>query len=181
MQAVCAATSRPHGAVMSDIGPWRRLLPPPRRRPSLAVVVVRWRVELLLATGVAAVWHYAGWEAIAVLVTVCCTSMILEPVRRLMVALAQTVVVPHRLRSALIQAGVADREGRPPRIIWARPTRDAVLASVWLRSGTTLADLSSAISVISTACGAQDAEVMQSSARQDWAVVVVHRPRWGLL
>jgi hypothetical protein len=106
--------------------------------------------------------------------------VVIGPVRRVVVVLIQTIVMPHRLRSALVQAGITDRDGRLPWITWARPKGDAVIASVWLRAGTTPDDLRSNTSVISTACGAEGVEVIQRSARQDLVKVVVYRPRWGL-
>ena len=165
---------------MSDVSPVRRVFPPPGQ-PGLLEVLVRWRVEILLVCGVVALWHYAGGEVAAVLAMVgTALTMVLKPARRFLVAMIQSVVVPHRLRSALVQGGVTDRDGRLPWIMWARPKGDAVVASVWLRSGTTPADLRSAIPVVSAACGAQATEVVRRFVRQDWAAVVVHRPRWGL-
>src|SRR4051794_40747754 len=98
---------------MSDVGPLRRVFPPRRRRPGLLAVLLRWRVEILLVCGVVALWHYFGSEVAVVVVAVgAALAVVLPPPRRLLVALIQSIVVPHRLRSALVQAGVTDRDGR---------------------------------------------------------------------
>ena len=100
-------------------------------------------------------------------------------VRRVVVGVIQSVVVPHRLRSGLVQAGVTDRAGRLPWIMWARSRGDAVLVEVWLRSGTTPGDLRQAAPIIAAASGAATVDVVHRSPRHDRATVIVYRPRWG--
>jgi hypothetical protein len=166
---------------MNDIGPWRRIFPPDRRRPGPLSTMVRWRVELLLAAGVSAIWYYAGSEVIVLIVAVCSALVaIVDRARRVAIAVVQSIVVPHRMRSALIEAGVTSQAGRIPWIMWAWPQGENVVASVWLRSGTTPSDVRSATAVISAACGAEGAEIEQRSPRQDWVKIIVCRPRWGL-
>ncbi len=165
---------------MTGDGGLRRLLPPPRRRPGVLTVLVRWRIELLLLGGIVTAWYHAG--ATAVLVTVLMVALLatlIPPVGRVVLGVVLAVVVPHRVRSGLVQSGVVDRTGRPPWIVWARPHEDTVLLEVWLRAGTTAEDLREAAPVVAAATGATRVEVGQRSSRRDRAVVVVHRPRWG--
>ena len=158
----------------------RRLLPAPRRRPGLVADLVRWRAELALAALLVAGWHAVGSiVAGIVLVIVGIVVVVVPVVRRAAVALGQVLVVPHRVRSGLVQAGVTDRSGRAPWLVSARARGDGVLVRVWLRAGTTQQDLRRAAPIIAGACGAACAEVVADSPRQDRAVLVVVRPRWG--
>jgi hypothetical protein len=166
----------------SGSGAWgmRRLVPPPRRRPSLLQIAVRWRVELFLLAVVAVLWQLAGPEPLgwAVLV-IAVAAMAVRPVRRTLLGLVQATVAAHRVRSGLVQAGIAERSGRLPWIVAARPRGDAVLVSIWLISGTAIDDVRDAAGVLATSCGATRVDVLQRSPRQDRAVLAVIQPRWG--
>jgi hypothetical protein len=167
---------------MSATDGFRRVFPPPRRKPGLLTILVRWRLEVLAAAFVAAVWWRLGAGVVlAVVAVVVVLVAAVPPVRAVAVRLARIVVIPHRVRSALIQAGVTDRAGRPPWLLGARVHGEAVVVWVWLRSGTTSADLRDSVGVIAAACGAVDVEISRDSARLDRATVIVHRPRWGVL
>ena len=89
----------------------------------------------------------------------------------------QSIAVSHRVRSGLVRAGVADRAGRLPWIVGARPCGDAVLVSLRLRAGTTLDDLYRAAPVIGAACGAAKVVATHRTPRRDRAVLIVLRPR----
>jgi hypothetical protein len=158
----------------------RRLLPPPRRRPGPAAVCVRWRVEIAVAVVVGVAWHELGGPAVGMFGLALATVLVVDRgARRLALGLVQAVVVPHRVRAGLVQAGVGDRAGRLPWLVAARPRGDAVRVTMWLRAGTSLDDLVRAGPVVATACGALDVGVERYSARQDRAALVVTRPRWG--
>jgi hypothetical protein len=160
----------------------RRLLPlPPRRRPGPLAVAVRWRVELLLAGTVAAAWHEFGGTAAATAAVVLAVAVAAVPlVRRQARRLLQAVIAPHRVRSGLVQAGVADRAGRLPWVVGARPLgEDAVRVTLWLRSGTTARDVERALPVITVACAAVDVDLVHHAPRQDRVTRLVARPRWG--
>lgn len=164
---------------MSD-GEYRRLMPPPRRPPGPLGFCVRWRAEILLAAGMAGTWYAFGGFALGTAVLVVGTLLLVSRrAGRLGLGLAQCVIVPHRVRVGLVQAGVGDRAGRLPWLVATRPRDDAVHVTVWLRAGTTVHDLILAAPVIATACGALDVEVRRYSVRQDRALLVVTRPRWG--
>jgi len=143
---------------------------------------VRWRLELLLLCGLVAGWHFAGATALGIGVAALAGIVALVPAaRRAAIGIVQALVVPHRVRSGLVQAGVADRAGRLPWLVWARARGDAVLVEVWLRAGTTSGDLRAAAPTVASATGAAAVRVLHRSPRHDRAVVVVHRPRWGWL
>jgi hypothetical protein len=146
----------------------------------LVAVLVRWRAELALAGLLVAGWQAVGSTVAGiVLLTLGIVVVLVPAVRRAAVALGQVLVVPHRVRSGLVQAGVTDRSGRPPWLIGARTRGEGVLVRVWLRAGTTQQDLCRAAPVVAGACGAAYVEVVADSPRQDRAVLVVVRPRWG--
>jgi hypothetical protein len=167
---------------MKAEGEWRRWLPPPRRRPRLLAVVLRWRIEIVLLIAGIAVWRQTGTLAMEIVAGVLCLLLATMPVvRRLSVCAFATLATPHRVRSGLIQAGVTDRAGSPPWLMWATPVGHSVHVRVWLRSGTTVSDLRSAVPVLAAACGAAHVEVVQLSYRQDHATIIVVHPRWGLL
>lgn len=160
----------------------RRLLPlPPRRRPGPLAVAVRWRIELLLAGAVAAAWQEFGGTAVATAAVVLAVVVAVVPLLRSHArGLLQAVIVMHRVRSGLVQAGVADRSGRLPWVVAARPLGDdAVRVTLWLRSGTTARDVDRALPVITVACAAAHVELVHHTPRQDRVTLLVARPRWG--
>lgn len=165
---------------MSSAEEFRRLLPPPRRRPGLLTILVRWRIEVALTAVAAVGWWYLGSRTLLlVLAALVGLAFGVPSLRTGSTRLLLAIVIPHRVRSSLIQAGVTDRAGRPPWVIGARARGDTIEVSVWLRSGTTQEDLSAATNVIGSACGAADVKVVYFGDRQDRAVVIVYRPRWG--
>jgi hypothetical protein len=79
-----------------------------------------------------------------------------------------------------VQAGVADRSGRVPWIVAARPLGDdAVRVTLWLRAGTTARDVERALPLITVACGAAHVDLVRHAPRQDRVTLLVARPRWG--
>jgi hypothetical protein len=160
---------------------WRRLLPPPRRRPGLVAVVVRWRVEVLLALGVAVLLLNGNVRVLELVAGATAVGLAATAAGRAAAVVAfQVLVVPHRVRAAFVQAGVASRQGHLPWIFYARPAGDAVLVSVGLRAGITLRDLRDAVPVVLGACGASQVEVVSRPGRPDRATILVVRPRRGL-
>jgi hypothetical protein len=158
----------------------RRLLPPPRRRPNPIEVGVRWRVELLLLAAVGmAVHRFGGWIPLGVAGVLTVLLAVSREARHVALGLLHSVVVPHRVRSGLVQAGVADRSGRLPWLVSGRPRGDDVVVTVWLRSGTSIHDLEQASELLATSCGASRVELERYSAREDRVRLVVVRPRWG--
>lgn len=165
---------------MSADGGLRRLLPPPRRRPNLLAVLLRWRAELLVVGALATLWHYAGAGAVGVACAlVAVLGFFIAPVRSVLGGALQAVVTMHRVRTGLVQAGVADRSGRIPWVVTATARNDVVLVGLWLHTGTTRADVDAAAEVLATACGAATVEVHPRTLRRDRVVVAVVRPRWG--
>jgi hypothetical protein len=166
----------------------RRFFPHLRRRANPAVVVGRWWYELAGAGVLAA----ASWSAVGLLggpgavalglgagATVAVAAVKLEPVRDALFAAIQRAIVPHRLRLGLIRGGVITRDGRVPAIVRSRCRVDQARFWVHLPSGLLVEDLAAAGRVLAGSCGATDVVVFRDGPRQDRAIVVVVRPRWG--
>jgi len=168
----------------------RRLLSPPRRRPGPLAVAVRWRRELLVAgvVGLAvwglavwglAVWGLGPWVAVLLASVVVTALLALPPLRGFGRRELQAVVVPHRARTGLLQAGVASRTGKLPWIVTSRGRGDAVVLSLWLPAGVTVDDVDAAREVVAAACGAAEVHTVRPGPRRDRLLLVVVRPRWG--
>ncbi|TDP98178.1 hypothetical protein [Labedaea rhizosphaerae] len=158
----------------------RRVLPPPRRRPSLVTIAVRWRIELLLGTAIGLWVGLLGWLPLTVAAGAVAVALAVNPsLRRGAARVLRAVIVPHRVRSGLLQSGVTDRSGRLPWLVRAYSRGETVFVHVWLRAGTTTGDLRRARAVLRAACGAADVDVHHHPTRHDRAVIVVFRPRWG--
>jgi hypothetical protein len=135
---------------------------------------------MALVALVAGLWWLGGGLVVGVAVLAMSVLMVVVPtVRRVFIGALQAIVVSHRVRAGLIQAGVGDRTGRPPWLPWARPAgTKGVVVGVWLRAGTTPGDLRAAAPVIAAACRAAVVEVEQDG-RDDRLELHVVRPRWG--
>jgi hypothetical protein len=161
---------------------WRRLLPPPRHRPGLVAIIVRWRIEIALLALVWASWRSTGPLVMAfVFLGSVLAAATMPTVRHLLVRVWQLLVVPHRVRTALVQAGVGDRAGRLPWILWAESAGRSVRVEVQLRAGIVVDDLVGASSVIAGACGASEVAVLPHPYRANRAALEVGCPMWGVL
>ncbi|WP_142104680.1 hypothetical protein [Pseudonocardia cypriaca] len=166
----------------------RRFFPPLRRRPHPAVVVVRWWYELAIVALLGA----ASWSAVGLLggpgavalgivlgVTAAAVAALVEPVRDALFGVLQRAIVPHRLRLGFVRGGVITRDGRLPAIVRSRCRVDQARCWVRLPSGLLVEDLAAAGPVLAGSCGATGVIVSPDGPRQDRAIVVVARPRWG--
>lgn len=166
----------------------RRFFPPLRRRPQPAVVVARWWYELTTAALLAA----ASWSAVGLLggpgaialglavgATLVIAAAKIEWARDVLFCIVQRMIVPHRLRLGFIRGGVLTRDGRLPAIVRSRCRVDQARFWVRLPSGLLGEDLAAAGRVLAGSCGATDVVVLRDGPRQDRAIVIVVRPRWG--
>jgi hypothetical protein len=166
----------------------RRFFPPLRRRPQPAVVVGRWWYEVtvvgLLATASwSAVGLLGGPGALALVFAVGATLAVgaakIEWVRDVLFCAVQRMIVPHRLRLGFVRGGVLTRDGRMPAIVRSQCRVDQARFWVRLPAGLIVEDVAAAGRVLAGSCGATDVVVFRDGPRQDRAVVVVARPRWG--
>lgn len=168
---------------MTEGADLRRIHPPPRRRPGVLAVVVRWRVEILLLCALVSAWNAVGTRVIAIASSLLLlVAVVYRPVRRAVLLAWHVLAVPHRVRSAFVQAGVASRQGYLPWLFLASPAGiSSVAVYVGLPSGTTVRDVREAVPVVLTACGAEKVEVRPHAARADRLSLVAVNPQWGLL
>ena len=166
----------------------RRFFPPLRRRPQPLIIIARWWYELAAVALLGA----ASWSAVGLLggpgavalglgvgAAVATAAMRIEPVRDALFVAAQRAIVPHRLRLGFVRGGVITRNGRLPAIVRSRCRLDQARFWVRLPSGRLVEDLAAAGRVLAVSCGATDVAVFRDGPRQDRAIVVVVRPRWG--
>jgi hypothetical protein len=155
---------------------------PSRRRPGALVVLVRWRLELAVVVGVTgALWLAGGVVAATVVAALLALAATTPVVRRGLVRGWQLVVLPHRVRSALVQAGVTTRGGYLPWILWARSAGpNVVRVELKLLSGITVQEIRRAAPVIAGACAAVEVWVFTRAYRPDRATVLLLLPRWGM-
>jgi hypothetical protein len=175
------------GALVTS-GDVRRFFPPLRRRPLPAVVVARWWFELATAGLLAA----ASWAVVELVggpgavacgfaagATLAVATAKIESVREAVLGTVQRMIVPHRLRLGFVRGGVATRDGRLPAIVRSQCRFDQARCWVRLPAGLLVEDLVGARRVLAGSCGATAVEVFPDGPRQDRALVVVIRPRWG--
>ena len=138
---------------------------------------------MFLACVLGSVWHAWGTRSLGIAVAAALVlAVLLPPVRRVLLLAWHLLAVPHRVRSAFVHAGVANRQGYLPWLFLASPAGiAAVRVYVGLPSGVTLRDVRQAIPVIVTACGAEQVNVLGHPRRADRLTVVVTNPQWGLL
>ncbi|OLT03116.1 hypothetical protein BJF90_26695 [Pseudonocardia sp. CNS-004] len=151
-------------------------------------MVARWWYELAGTVLLGA----ASWSAVGILggpgavafglgmvATAAVAAAEVEPVRDALFAVAQRAIVPHRLRLGFVRGGIITREGRLPSIVRSRCRVDQARFWVRLPSGLLIEDLAASGRVLAGSCGATDVVVFRDGPRQDRAIVVVVRPRWG--
>lgn len=151
-------------------------------RPTWLVVAWRWRYELVLATGlpasvVASVrsfgyqWALAGIALFGAVVTVW------PPVRRFVVARARCVITPHRIRAGCAQAWIHSRRGKLPIILMTRQAPLGERIHLWCRAGTSIEDITSARSLLISACWAHDIRVTRHPRYAHLVTIyVIRRP-----
>jgi hypothetical protein len=154
-----------------------------RRRPNPLLVAYRWRYEMGLAASAVAGWaelpSSTALTAAGLLAATTAAAAIEPRCRRVLVHASQHVIVQHRVRTGCLQAGLANRAGQLPRIMYTRTQGDVVTLSLWLPAGLAPEDLAAESRRLAAACGALDVQVVRASG-QDWVWLVVTRPRWGM-
>jgi hypothetical protein len=152
------------------------------RRPGLIARAIHWRIELAIAASTGLLAHFTGPTFVCLLATAAIAVVATVPViRQATVRAFHLIALPHRVRTALAQAGAVDLDGRLPWVLWARSAGpNVVRVEVQLRAGVTFADLYDAIPNVGTACATLDARVFQRVCRCDRASVFLVKPRWGL-
>lgn len=158
----------------------------PLARPSLFVVVYRWRYEIVIViivlAGISAAWwagpepDLAGLAVVAVTTGLAATR---PEFRAFVAARAWCIITPHRVRTCFAQAWVHNRAGQIPAVlrITAEPFGERVL--LWCRAGTSFEDIDSVCDRLAAACWATEVIASRSGNRAQLVYLeVVRRTQW---
>ena len=134
-------------------------------RPNPLVAVWRWRYEIALVAGLAAVLAI-GVTTIGVLpILAVVTVMTLvifgwPPTRRFLLNRAWCIITAHRVRVGCAEAMIYSSRGKIPIIAWTahQPFGERVL--LWCRAGTSIDDFIANRAILTSACWAQDVAVL---------------------
>jgi hypothetical protein len=150
----------------------------PEPRTSLPVLIWRWRYELALLAGVAAVltaliWALGiEWGIIAASVL---TGLCSPPWPRPIAARVWCVITAHRLRCGFIQARIQTRRGRIPIIRSATPAPFGERVRIWCPAGISAEAIVAARDILRAACWAADVRVTRDHEQSQRVTVDVIR------
>jgi hypothetical protein len=168
-----------------------RSLPPRRRRPNLLLLVLltatRWRRELVLAVGVPWSLHVLAVAthpiAAAAMALVGLVGMFWwEPGRAFVKERAHAVLLEHRLRVGMVEAGIVSWSGRwLPAVLTSRPVTRGVRLTVWCQAGVDVTAFLANRELLAAACWASGIEVARHPRRaQLVTILVVTHPEKGV-
>lgn len=144
---------------------------PHRRRPFPILVFWRWRWEL----GATLSTYWLGW-AVGPVTMGCALGLVAvvglgwPPARAVLTARARAVIVQHRLRVGMVQAGVLSWSGWLPAILWTSPTAIGARVVLWCPAGVDVNAFFGTHQLLAAACWASEVRVYRHSR---WANVVV--------
>jgi hypothetical protein len=166
----------PHPLVDLERALTRRAVPNP------AVVLWRWRYELVLLA-VATALSVAVWVTGAVVPAVVTAGLTVAAVaawpaaRQLVAGRFWCVVTPHRVRTACAEAWLQNRSGKLPMVMWTSADRYGERVVLWCRAGMTAEDLVAQRATLATACWAEDVDVRRDAHRPHLVTLEVIRRR----
>ena len=168
------ARRRAEAQLLSDLNDLLR----PRPRIPVLGAGWRWRYELALVAGLAAVvgtlLYALGGEW-----TVICLSalagVVTPPWPEPVMAAAWRIVTPHRLRSGFAKAGIQSRDGRPPFVVRTTSEPFGERVRLWCPAGTSAEDLRAARALLRTACWATDVRVIPDERHAHMVTIDVIR------
>ncbi|MGH3975739.1 MAG: hypothetical protein ACRDS9_20765 [Pseudonocardiaceae bacterium] len=156
----------------------------PPARPSLALLIWRWRYELILLTGLllalVALVKALGPNGTMLFAVTAMTIMLTvlmgwPAARHRLAARAWCILTPHRLRAGCAQARIHTRQGRLPAILWCAPKRYGEQVLIWCPAGVTADHFVAARQALATACYAAEIEIFTHSRYQQLVILNVIR------
>jgi hypothetical protein len=155
---------------------------PRRRRVNPLLALWRWRWEGLTFLGVpygldvlADVTHPAVSAVVGV--SVAGTALGWRPARLFLTEHVRGVVVQHRLRVGMVQAGIWSWSGWLPAILWTAPVDRGIRVVLWLPAGVDVVAFEANREQLAAATWAADVEVARHPTRANVVVLlVVTRP-----
>jgi hypothetical protein len=150
--------------------------------PNLLVASWRWRWEIALLAGLAAVLtagtgSVGDLPTIAVVTVITLIVMSLPPTRHLVLNRASCIITAHRVRVGCAEALIYSSRGKIPVILWTahQPFGERVL--LWCRAGTSVDDFFSNRAILTSACWAHDIGVLPDIRRPHLVTLdVIRRP-----
>lgn len=161
-------------------------LGPHRRRPHLPILVslaiLRWRRELAIAVGL--IWGLQALAAATHPVAAAAISLVglvgmfgWRPGRLFVAERALAIMIEHRLRVGMLEAGILSWSGRLPASIATKPVTRGVRVLVWCPAGVDVTSFLANRELLAAACWASGVEVTRHPRRaQLVSVLVVTHP-----
>jgi hypothetical protein len=154
--------------------------------PTLIVAAWRWRYEIALLAGLAAVLTI-GITSVGVLPTIAVVAVIALVVllwpsaRQFLLDRAWCVITAHRVRVGCAEAMIYSSRGKIPIILWTvhQPFGERVL--LWCRAGTSIDDFITNRVILTSACWAQDVAVLPDTRHPHLVTLdVIRRPPYNI-
>jgi hypothetical protein len=154
--------------------------------PNLLVASWRWRWEIALLAGLAAILT-AGTRSVGVLPTIAVLTVLalivmsLPPTRQLVLNRAWCIITAHRVRVGCAEALIYSSRGKIPVILWTahQPFGERVL--LWCRAGTNVDDFFANRAMLTSACWAQDIAVFPDKRRPHLVTLdVIRQPSYTI-
>ncbi len=146
----------------------------PLKPPNVFAILWRWRWEIGIIVGLAAVLTFLitrlGWLTAPVVVAIAAVVAGWPEARYWLLAHIRCIVTAHRVRTGLAQAWIQTRSGRLPVILLTRPECYGERVYIWCPAGISLEDFDDAADVLCAACWATDIVV---SASERYAHIVI--------
>ncbi len=150
-------------------------------RPNPLVAAWRWRYEIALLAGLAAIFTM-GTTSVGILPTIAIVSVItaavlgLPPTRQFVLNRAWCIITAHRVRVGCAEAMIYSSRGKIPIILWTahQPFGERVL--LWCRAGTSVDDFITNRAILTSACWAQDVAVLPDIRPHLVTLDVIRRP-----
>jgi hypothetical protein len=154
--------------------------------PNPLVAAWRWRYEIALLAGLAAVLTI-GITSVGLLPTIAVVTVItlavpgLPPTRRFVLNRAWCIITAHRVRVGCAEAMIYSSRGKIPIILWTahQPFGERVL--LWCRAGTSIDDFTTNRPLLTSACWAQDVAVLPDIGHPHLVTLdVIRRPPYNI-
>jgi hypothetical protein len=149
-------------------------------RPNPFVVGWRWRYELLLLSGgaalaIAAIAAIGPWWTGSLVVGAAAVVGSTPALRRALTARVMVIVTPHRIRLGCKHAWVHNRSGKLPAVLYTSARAYGERVTLWCPPGIATEDLAMAADVLAAACWAARVEVEPHPRRAQLAILHVIR------
>ena len=154
--------------------------------PTLLVAIWRWRNEIALLAGLAAILtvgiiSVGVLPTIAVVTVITLVVLIWPPARQLALDRAWCIITAHRVRVGCAEAMIYSSRGKIPIIFWTahQPFGERVL--LWCRAGTSIHDFVTHRAILTSACWAQDVAVLPDLQHPHLVTLdVIRRPPYNV-